>query len=79
MTKYSDTNGNEYANATEALEAFLGDMPDLTDEETETVFQFTHYQATPAHNLDALAYGITYAGLDDRFAGDNYPVPTPSA
>ena len=78
MSAYTDTNGNEWDSAEEALQEFLDNLPDLTDEETEEVFQFTHYEATAEHNLDAIAYGITYAGLDYKFGGDNYPVPTES-
>ena len=72
---YKDTNGNEWTTAAEALAEFVGDLPNLSEEESETVFQFTRHDADAASNLAAIAYGVTYAGLDDRFGGDNYPVP----
>jgi hypothetical protein len=75
MARYNDTNGNTWNSAEEALEDFLNELPYLTEEETETVFQFTNHENNAADNLKAIAYGITYAGLDDRFEGDNYPVP----
>lgn len=75
--KYTDTRGVIFASAEEALEDFLSELPHLTDEESETVFQFTHWQASAEKNLQAIAYGVTYSGLDDRFAGDNYPIPYP--
>lgn len=75
--KYTDTRGVIYESAEEALEDFLNELPYLTDEEHETVFQFTSRQATAAENLQAIAYGVTYAGLDERFTGNNYPIPYP--
>lgn len=72
---YADARGVEWDTAEEALEEFLSDLPDLTEGETETVFQFTLRGAHAAFNLAAIAYGVTYAGLDDKFGGDNYPVP----
>jgi hypothetical protein len=72
---FVDANGNEWTTAEEALADFLGELPDLTPEETEMVFQFTRYNYPAERNLTAIEYGITYAGLDARFAGDNYPVP----
>lgn len=73
---FMDTNGNEWDTAEEALDDFLNDLPYLDDDETETVFQFTRYDMAAAENLRAIAYGVTYAGLDYKFSGDNYPVPT---
>ena len=75
--RYSDTNGNEWDNADDALGEFLSDLPDMTEEETETLFQFTRHDASAGSNLDGIAYGVVYAGLSDKFAGDNYPVPEP--
>lgn len=75
--RYHDTNGNIWDSAEEALEEFLSELPCLTDEETEEVFQFTDRSATAEMNLQAIAYGVTYAGLDPRFTGDNYPIPHP--
>lgn len=74
---YVDANGWTFDSAEEALQSFLYELPDLTEEETETVFQFTDRRSDAATNLRAIAYGITYAGLDYRFSGDNYPVPVP--
>lgn len=71
---YLDTNGNTYDTAQEALDAFLSDLPDMTEEQQETVFQFTHWQATPEFNLKAIQQGITYAALDTTVF-DGYPVP----
>lgn len=75
--KYTDTRGVIFESAEEALEAFLSDLPYLTNKEQETVFQFTRHSYTAAENLQAIAYGITYAGMDHRFEGDNYPIPYP--
>lgn len=75
--KYTDTRGVIFESAEEALEEFLSELPYLTDEEHEEVFQFTNRQATASENLQAIAYGVTYAGLDQRFTGDNYPIPYP--
>lgn len=72
---YRDTNGNEWPTAQAALDEFLAELPELSEEESEQVFQFTRYNLPPEQNLDAIRHGITYAGLDSRFAGDNYPVP----
>ena len=77
MALYGDTNGNQWDDAESALEGFLSELPYLSDEETESVFQFTNHASSAAENLKAIAYGVTYSGLDDRFAGDNYPVPEP--
>ena len=77
MTVYIDANGNEWDSAESALEDFLSDLPYMTDEDTETVFQFTHYQDDAAANLSAVEYGIVYAGMSDTFAG--YPVPRRAA
>lgn len=77
MAAYRDTNGNEWPDAESALAEFLSDLPDLTEDETETVFQFTDHAADAATNLAAIAHGVTYAGMDHKFSGDNYPVPTP--
>lgn len=74
-SRYADTNGNEWDTAEEALKEFIEDLPDLTDEETESVFQFTNREGTAAQNLAAIAHGVVYSGLSDRFEGDNYPVP----
>jgi hypothetical protein len=76
MATYSDTNGNIWETAKEALDEFLSELPYMTDEEFESVFQFTNYSSSPEHNLEAIAYGVTYSGMDSRFSGDNYPVPT---
>ena len=73
MTVYIDTNGNEWDTAELALEDFLSELPYMTDEDTELVLQFTHYQNDAASNLSAIEYGIAYAGMSDTFAG--YPVP----
>ena len=75
--RYNDTNGNEWDTAEEALDEFLANLPDLTEEETEEAFQFTSRDNNAEANLKAIAYGITYAGLDAKFSGDNYPVPEP--
>lgn len=45
--------------------------------EQEQAFQFTDHTASTAKNLEAIAYGVVYAGLADKFSGDNYPVPEP--
>ena len=74
--RYLDTLGNTYETAELALQDFCDNLPDLTEEETETVFQFTQHDADAAHNLEGIAYGITYAGLSDKFEG--YPVATPA-
>lgn len=72
---YGDTHGNTWKTATEALDSFLGELPELSDDETETIFQFTERDAPAELNLDRIDYGIAYAGLSERFAG--YPVPAP--
>ena len=74
MSTYTDTLGNVYESAEEA---FLSDLPYLTNKEQETVFQFTRHRYTAAENLQAIAYGVSYAGLDELFTGDNYPIPYP--
>lgn len=77
--RYTDTLGNGWNSAESALDEFLAELPDLTDDETEIVFQFTDRSASAADNLRAVAYGVTHAGLDHKFGGDNYPVPVPAA
>ena len=74
--RYTDAHGNEWDSAEEAIEEFLSELPDLDEEETETVFQFTSFNASAAFNLKAIAEGITYAGMHDKF--DGYPVPVPN-
>ena len=74
--RYLDILGNTYETAELALQDFCDDLPYLTEEETEAVFQFTQHDADAAHNLRGIAYGITYAGLSDKFEG--YPVATPA-
>ena len=76
--RYIDTNGNEWENAETALNEFISDLPFLSEEESELVFQFTHYNDDAATNLRAIEQGIACAGLNARFEGDNYPVPTPA-
>lgn len=78
MTLYIDTLGNSWASADDALHYFMEDLPYLTDEEQESVFQFTHWRETAAFNLAAIQQGVDYSGLNDRFEGDNYPVPFPA-
>lgn len=73
MTVYIDDNGNIWESAELALEEFLSELPDMSDEDMELVFQFTHYQNNAADNLSAIEYGVTYSGMSDTFAG--YPVP----
>lgn len=75
MTIYIDDRGVEWESAELALDDFLSDLPDLMDEDVESVFQFTHYQATAADNLKAIEYGIVYAGCSTAFVG--YPIPHP--
>ena len=59
---FTDANGNEWETAKEALDEFLSDLPYLTDDQTEEVFQFTSWSATPESNLAAIDYGIVYSG-----------------
>lgn len=75
MAIYRDSNGNVWLDAESALTDFLADLPELSELESESVFQFTDYRSDAASTLAAIAYGVTYSGLDARFAGDNYPVP----
>jgi len=76
--RYNDTNGNEWKSADDALGEFLSELPDMTEEEIETVFQFTDRGASAERNLAGIAYGIVYAGMSDTFEGNNYPVPEPT-
>jgi hypothetical protein len=77
-TPYRDANGNFWATAQEALDEFLLELPDLTDEETELVFQFTNHSESAEFNLNAIDFGIVYGGFTDKFGGSNYPVPFPA-
>ena len=70
---FTDANGNEWNTAQEALDEFLSDLPYLTDDQTEEVFQFTSWSATPESNLAAIDYGIVYSG--NAYAFNGYPVP----
>lgn len=72
---FYDVNGNSWDSAEEALDEFLDELPHLSDEESESVFQFTDRSKSAEFNLQAIQSGIDYSGLGDRFAGDNYPVP----
>jgi len=76
--RYSDTNGNEWDNAEDALNEFLSDLPDMSEEETETVFQFTDHTASAERNLAGITYGVVYAGMYATFEDNNYPVPGPT-
>lgn len=75
MTTHVDALGNIWSTPTEALEDFMADLPYLTDEEQESVFQFTRRDESATFNLNAIRRGVDYSGLHDRFEGDNYPVP----
>lgn len=70
---FTDANGNEWETAKEALDEFLSDLPYLSEEDTEAVFQFTDWQASPESNLKAIDYGIVYSG--NAYAFNGYPVP----
>lgn len=70
---FTDANGNEWETAQEALDEFLSDLPYLTEEQTEEVFQFTHWEASAEHNLAAIEHGIVYSG--NTYAFKDYPVP----
>lgn len=74
MTKYHDTRGVIWDSASEALEDFVGELPDLPDEDMELVFQFTLWNESPEFNLKAIQYGIDYGGYSSEF--EHYPVPT---
>lgn len=75
MTKYQDTRGVIWDSAQEALEDFVGDLPYLSDEDMELVFQFTLWNESPEFNLNAIQHGIDYGGYSGEF--EHYPVPTP--
>jgi hypothetical protein len=70
---YRDERGVEWDTAEEALADFLSDLPDLTEDETEEVFQFTSSESSAADNLKAISYGIVYSGNFLKF--QHYPVP----
>ena len=73
-THWEDSAGRVWATAEEALAEFLSDLPDMTEEESESVFQFTLSGDTPAdYNLRAIDSGILYGGYYDLFK--HYPVP----
>lgn len=73
---FKDSFGNTWGTAEEALNEFISDLPDMSEEDTESVFQFTHWQNSAADNLKAIDYGITYSAMWDTFK--NYPLPYPA-
>ena len=76
MTKYIDIDGREWPSAQLALDEFLNDLPSLSENEYESLCQYTLSTESPAFNLRAFKRAIEE---DDRLQSlfEGYPVPHP--